>query len=202
MLYLPPGVPHHGVAEDACLTYSIGMRAPSAAELLGDFVDTLAGDADETLRYADPDLQPPNDPNEIDADAMARAVEALNALRMNDPERLGDWFGRFITQYRSAMVTAPPGDTRSRIEAEHALQHGARLLRHPWSRIAWRRSGRKARLYVSGEAFELPVGDARRIAAADSLDGAAYSALGQDGRDVVMELWQAGHYQLDPGEED
>ena len=28
MLYLPPGVPHHGVAEDACLTYSIGMRAP------------------------------------------------------------------------------------------------------------------------------------------------------------------------------
>ena len=42
MLYLPPGVPHHGVAEDACLTFSVGMRAPSAAELLGDFVDTLA----------------------------------------------------------------------------------------------------------------------------------------------------------------
>ena len=45
MLYLPPGVPHHGVAEDACLTFSVGMRAPSAAELLGDFVDTLAGEA-------------------------------------------------------------------------------------------------------------------------------------------------------------
>ena len=56
MLYLPPGVPHHGVAEDPCLTFSIGMRAPSAAELLGDFVDTLAADADEALRYADPDL--------------------------------------------------------------------------------------------------------------------------------------------------
>ena len=56
MLYLPPGVPHHGVAEDACLTFSVGMRAPSAAELLGDFVDTLAADADEALRYRDPDL--------------------------------------------------------------------------------------------------------------------------------------------------
>src|SRR3546814_21128515 len=43
MLYLPPSVPHHGVAEDPCLTFSIGMRAPSSAELLGDFVDTLAG---------------------------------------------------------------------------------------------------------------------------------------------------------------
>ena len=30
MLYLPPGVPHHGVAEDACLTFSVGMRAPVA----------------------------------------------------------------------------------------------------------------------------------------------------------------------------
>src|SRR5690606_24439702 len=30
MLYLPPGVPHHGVAEDACLTFSVGMRAPAA----------------------------------------------------------------------------------------------------------------------------------------------------------------------------
>jgi 50S ribosomal protein L16 3-hydroxylase len=62
MLYLPPGVPHHGVAEDACLTFSVGMRAPSAAELLGDFVDTLAADADEALRYRDPDLAPPRTP--------------------------------------------------------------------------------------------------------------------------------------------
>src|SRR3546814_6694163 len=36
MLYLPPGVPHHGVAEDPCMTFSIGMRAPSSAELLGE----------------------------------------------------------------------------------------------------------------------------------------------------------------------
>ncbi|HEX7768542.1 MAG TPA: cupin domain-containing protein, partial [Dokdonella sp.] len=32
MLYLPPGVPHHGVARGACMTFSIGMRAPSQAE--------------------------------------------------------------------------------------------------------------------------------------------------------------------------
>ena len=42
MLYLPPGVPHHGVAADACLTFSIGMRAPSQAELMLDFAEHLA----------------------------------------------------------------------------------------------------------------------------------------------------------------
>ena len=76
MLYLPPGVPHHGVAEDACLTFSVGMRAPSAAELLGDFVDTLAADADEACAIAIPDLSPAGDSDEIDDDAMRRAIEA------------------------------------------------------------------------------------------------------------------------------
>ncbi len=203
MLYLPPGVPHHGVAEDACLTLSVGMRAPSAAELLGDFVDTLVSDADEALRYRDPDLQPASDPGEIDVAAMERAVEALNLLRMNDPERLGDWFGRFITVYRNAGEVLPSGDERSRIEIEWDLQHGASLWRHPYSRMAWRKAGRGARLYVNGEEFTLPVRDARRIANAAQLDGAAYAALSAVGRDRVSDLTQAGHYRLalDDGEQ-
>ncbi|HPQ96555.1 MAG TPA: cupin domain-containing protein, partial [Thiolinea sp.] len=34
LLYLPPGVPHYGVAMGECMTCSIGFRAPSQAELL------------------------------------------------------------------------------------------------------------------------------------------------------------------------
>ena len=36
MLYLPPGVAHWGVAQTECLTYSIGFRSPSIADMLGD----------------------------------------------------------------------------------------------------------------------------------------------------------------------
>jgi 50S ribosomal protein L16 3-hydroxylase len=201
MLYLPPGVPHHGVAEDACLTFSVGMRAPSSAELLGDFVDTLAADADDAVRYADPDLVPPEDPNEIDAAAMQRALAALNALRMNDPDRLGDWFGRFITTYRSAGAVAADAAPHPRIEIEWQLEHGAGWSRHPLSRMAWRRQGRNARLYANGEALALPVADARRLAAAATLDGAAYAALSQAGRDVAFALYEAGHYRQDDEEE-
>ncbi|MCL1633772.1 cupin domain-containing protein [Luteimonas sp. SX5] len=194
MLYLPPGVPHHGVAEDACLTFSIGMRAPAAAELLGDFVDTLAADADESLRYRDPDLAPAKDPNEIDDEAMRRVVEALNALRMNDTERLGDWFGRFITLYRSAGQAVPGEQTRSRIEIEWDLQQGAALQRHPWTRMAWRKAARGAILYAAGQDHALPVRDAQRIAAADRFDSRSYAALSESGRDVVYELLLGGHY--------
>ncbi|HVR82469.1 MAG TPA: cupin domain-containing protein [Luteimonas sp.] len=196
MLYLPPGVPHHGVAEDACLTFSIGMRAPAAAELLGDFVDTLAADADEALRYRDPDLAPAKDANEIDAAAMQRVLAALNVLRMNDPDLLGDWFGRFITTWRNAGGVQAAQEPRSRIEIEWDLEQGGRLQRHPWSRMAWRRARKGARLYCNGHEFSLPARDAPRIAAAGELAGNAYTALSERGRDVVFELLAEGHYQL------
>src|SRR3546814_3391125 len=150
------------------------MRAPSSAELLGDFVDTLAAEADDGQRYVDPDLAPAKDPNEIDAAAMRRLLEALNALRMNDPDRLGDWFGRFITLYRSAGHAMPADESRSRIEIEWDLQQGHVLHRHPWTRMAWRRAGKGARLYAGGETHALPVRDARTISAAPSFDGKAY----------------------------
>src|SRR3546814_11355810 len=98
------------------------MRAPSSSELLGDFVDTLAAEADDGLRYVDPDLAPAKDPNEIDAAAMQRVLEALNALRMNDPDRPGDWFGRFIPLYRSAGHAMPARESRARIENDWDLQ--------------------------------------------------------------------------------
>lgn len=205
MLYLPPNVPHHGVAEDACLTFSVGMRAPSAAELLGDFVDTLLAEADESVRYRDGDLAPPKDAYEIDEAAMQRAIAGLNALRMNDPQRLGDWFGRFMTLYRSVGESLQPDPPRSRIEVEFDLQQGAVLARHPWTRVAWRRDSTKkslARLYVAGQIFALPLADARTLAAAQALDGDDYDALSEDGRALVLELLAQGHYHLDDGNDE
>ena len=205
MLYLPPLVPHHGVAEDPCLTFSVGMRAPSSSELIGDWLDEVLVDADEAIRYHDEDLAVPADPNEIDTAAMNRVVEALNAIRMNDPDRLGDWFGRFITTYRAAGEVIPGGEPRPRIELEWDLAHGAALQRHPASRLAWRRRHDDgASLYCSGRALVVPVDDAILLADATVLDGPAWESLSQDGRDAAYALYQAGHYGLladDPDED-
>ncbi|MGO1893590.1 MAG: winged helix domain-containing protein, partial [Luteimonas sp.] len=163
-------------------------------------VDAMIADADDALRYRDPDLAPPADAHEIDAAAMNRVVEALNMLRMNDPDRLGDWFGRFITLYRVGAEAAPGNEPRSRIEIEWDLQQGGTLHRHPWTRMAWRRaaddSDGAARLYVAGEDHPLPSADASRIAAAPVIDGAMYGALSDHGRDLLMELLGHGHYRL------
>ncbi len=42
ILYLPPRIPHHGISlDDDCLTLSVGLRAPSAAELITAVADHL-----------------------------------------------------------------------------------------------------------------------------------------------------------------
>ncbi len=206
MLYLPPGVPHHGVAENPCLTFSVGMRAPAAAELLGDYADTLAADAPDELRYADPDLALPGDAGEIDEAAIQRVEAALQQLRMDDPDRFGDWFGSFITTYRSAVLPAADDYPLPRPAMEQALADGALLWRHPWSRMAWRRARQSdaaapARLYAGGAPYPLAIDDARRLAAADSIDARLYAALGEAGRAAVAALLAAGHYRLEQEDE-
>nr|WP_246505384.1 cupin domain-containing protein [Coralloluteibacterium stylophorae] len=198
MLYLPPGVPHHGVAEDACLTFSIGMRAPSVAELMVDLAEHLAAQLPEETRYADPDLVPPTDPTEIDAAALERVRAALVGLRELPDAALRDWFGGFMTTYRSAGdIAAPPRPLRP-ADIERRLQAGGRLVRHPHARHAWARAGRGGVLYAHGDAFAMGTASARALAAADELDAAALARLDARGRAALEVLAARGHYAIAP----
>jgi 50S ribosomal protein L16 3-hydroxylase len=196
LLYLPPGVPHHGVAEDACLTFSIGMRAPSQAELMVDLAEELAAALPEEARYADPDLQLQADPWEIDEAAFARVRAALQGLQSLDEAALRRWFGRFITQYRAAGELGRPARPPALAAIEAELGKGAQLLRHPHARLAWARDGKRACLHANGLSLPMGVASARRLAAADQLEAADLAALDADARDALESLVAAGHYQL------
>lgn len=197
MLYLPPGVPHHGVAEDACLTFSIGMRAPSRAELMLDFVEELAAAIPDESRYADPDLGLPADPHEIDAAALARVRAALADLQSLDEAALRRWFGRFITQYRAAGELARPARPPNLATVADTLARGGRLLRHPHARHAWVREGERACLHANGLAYLMGLASARRLAGADVLGQADFAALDADGRSALDALLAQGHYHLE-----
>jgi 50S ribosomal protein L16 3-hydroxylase len=174
MLYLPPGVPHDGTAFGGpCMTFSIGMRAPSQAELTGDLADYLAERLDESQRYTDADLAPARAPGEIDAAALARLRAALPFAGALDDDTLRDWFGRFITRYRNAQTPAPPGKPLTLPTLRKRLEGGAVLLRHPWSRLAWSRGQRGATLFANGQAHASPAALARQLCAerAPAFDG-------------------------------
>jgi 50S ribosomal protein L16 3-hydroxylase len=196
MLYLPPGVPHHGEALEPCMTFSIGMRAPSRAELLVDLAEELAASLPDEERYADPDLVEPRDAFEIDDAAFARVDQALSSLATMDAKSRRRWFGRFITRYRSAGEIAPGPKVPGFEAAAKALAGGGLLLRHPFARTAWARQGKEALLFVDGEAWQMDARSAHVLAAYEAIDDAALAKLGDAGRDALASLLRRGHYQL------
>jgi 50S ribosomal protein L16 3-hydroxylase len=197
MLYLPPGVPHDGVAVGECLTFSIGMRAPAASELLLDFSAHVAERSPESLRYTDPDLAPASMPGEIDQAALRRARRALGpTAAMLDDEAFAEWFGSFVTRYRMAEVPVPRKRPVDRAALAERLPL-ASVERDPWSRSAWRRKARGARLYVAGAAFDAPTGWARELASHRRvLEGATLAKLPQQAAGIALlaSLIDAGHF--------
>jgi 50S ribosomal protein L16 3-hydroxylase len=166
MLYLPPGVPHDGVAFGGpCMTFSVGMRAPSQAELTGDLADYIAEQLPDELRYADPDLAPARHAGEIDRAALERLKAALPFAAALREDLLRDWFGRFITRYRNAQVPVAPEHPLSDERFAARLAAGARLLRHPWARMAWAGGKTGGVLYVCGQAYGASVELAQRLCA-------------------------------------
>ncbi|SDI22285.1 50S ribosomal protein L16 3-hydroxylase [Pseudomonas flavescens] len=148
MLYLPPLLAHNGIAEDDCMTYSVGFRAPSAAEVLTHFTDFLGQFLPEETRYSDAGTAPVSDPNEIQRDALDR-LKALLAEHMSDERLLMTWFGQFMTEPRYPELIAG-------IEIDEdgfldQLEDGAVMIRNPSARMAWSEVGEDLVLFASGQ---------------------------------------------------
>lgn len=57
MLYLPPLYAHNGVAENDCMTFSVGFRAPSETDIIQGISDHVCSKLDHPEHYHDPDLK-------------------------------------------------------------------------------------------------------------------------------------------------
>ncbi|MEO7067030.1 MAG: cupin domain-containing protein [Rhodanobacter sp.] len=195
VLYLPPGVPHDGVAFGTpCMTFSVGMRAPSQAELTGDLADYIAEQLPDELRYTDPDLKPGKGSGEIDTAAINRLKTTLPFAAALSDELLRDWFGRFITRYRNAQEPAAARKPLTSAALDKKLEAGAKLLRHPWSRLAWSRSKSACTLYASGQAYPATPVLAQQLCEQRSLTVTG-KATGVD-QALLLALINDGHLSL------
>jgi 50S ribosomal protein L16 3-hydroxylase len=98
MLYLPPNVAHYGIGLEDCITFSIGFRAPSHAELLSSYIDEHITTLKDELRYKDPVLTDSQNCGEISV-ATIDGVQDLLLSHFEDKSRIEDWFCRFVTDY-------------------------------------------------------------------------------------------------------
>lgn len=149
MLYLPPQVAHNGVATSAdCMTYSIGFRAPSEAELLRSFSDAIGEKLSSESRYTDPDLKLADNPGEIDAAALARVKDKLSRL-LDNPEQLAHWFGTYISEAKYAEDLYQPDEQEAQEWLQEIdLDEGVSIL--PGSRLLYMQQGNGLQLFCNG----------------------------------------------------
>ncbi|TNE77925.1 MAG: cupin domain-containing protein [Gammaproteobacteria bacterium] len=110
MLYLPPRIAHWGIAENDCLTYSVGFRAPTLADMLGDLATELMAQGSASY-YRDPPLSPQMAREDIDPQFIKQVQNMLRQLS-DDQTLLADWFARYMTAPKYPDLVEELGEER------------------------------------------------------------------------------------------
>ena len=162
MLYLPPGVGHHGVADDDCITLSIGFRAPSIDDVLTGFTDFLCSRTDAADHLRDPDLQPQKNPGTIQPDVIDR-LDQLVRDKLDDKRQMALWFGQYSTAPKSLDIVVPAEAPVAPEEVAQLIAEGNTIRWNEGSRFAYYEFDDETALFVDGEQYLLK-GDARPLA--------------------------------------
>jgi 50S ribosomal protein L16 3-hydroxylase len=152
ILYVPPRFAHNGIAVgDDCMTYSVGFRAPSRAELIAGWTEHLLDDLDDDDRYSDPGLAAQDNPGEISAHALAR-LQAMVAAGLSDGDAFARWFGQYTTKPKNPDIDWRPAEPVGLADVRGVLAEGAPLLRNPAFRFSFiPRDETSLVLFVNGE---------------------------------------------------
>lgn len=149
VLYLPPGVPHWGLATTRCMTYSIGMRAPEAEEfrLAIERIfpnDLLPRSAGSDLFYADPDLSDDEVvPGQISVASLERTRQCFRFAASLGERKLARVFGSVATDPKAWLAPEKlPPDTV------------AGLMIHGMAKLAWYENGDIRLIFANG--FDRP----------------------------------------------
>ena len=170
VLYLPPGIAHWGIATEASMTYSIGMRAPRLSD---------------TVFYQDADLQIGEArPGLISPSALERARQYLDL----DDQELAMTFGCAVTEIKEWLIPEAPseeelGALRQSVNTEFRV--------HGMARLAYCSLGERHFVFVNGHGT--PVTRAQRNFFGQVC---ANRTVRADGSDFVNELAARGSFDL------
>lgn len=114
MLYLPPKAAHWGIAlaaDEDCMTYSIGFRAPKHQELATEFLGFLQDQFVQekmclTGIYEDADLTLQENPAEISNKMIEKVSDVLQRITWDD-KTTTQFIGSYLTEPKPHVVFTP-----------------------------------------------------------------------------------------------
>jgi 50S ribosomal protein L16 3-hydroxylase len=165
ILYLPPGIAHYGVAIADSMTYSVGFRAPSLAEIVSGLADEVLDSLNEDQRYTDKSLQLPTHPGEIGEDVIRNLRQEVLQL-FDNPGMIRRWFGKTMTQSKypgeaGESACEDEHHFHNSTDMRHAIADGAQVYKVPGARFAYalptEPATEHAELYAAGECYSCEI---------------------------------------------
>jgi 50S ribosomal protein L16 3-hydroxylase len=121
LLYLPPHCAHNGIAEDDCMSYSIGFRTPWHQELAEQFLVYLQDRIEIEGTYADPDLKAQQHPAEISADMLQQVSKTIRKVKWDD-EDIANFLGCYLSEPKPHISFDAPAKPLTEMRFGQALQ--------------------------------------------------------------------------------
>ena len=197
MIYIPPNVSHHGVSLGESISFSVGYRAVSHADLLNDFIAHITHELPPKLTYEDADLKTQAHSSEITAEAINRVKQIFKTYLDSEHSEITRWFGRYMSDPKSEYTEAPDEPIESISEITDEIKNGIKLYRHPASRFAYTTDNGNILLFIDGNDYSVSINFAEQLCNNRLLDVNLIQSATEFEQQLIVDLYNAGSLYFD-----
>ncbi|HIA07676.1 MAG TPA: cupin domain-containing protein [Chromatiaceae bacterium] len=152
ILYLPPGTPHHGMAVGECMTFSVGLRAPEATQLIDELLQD--GMDIEPTFFREVKTNATHCHGEISIDSRDSIYRMLKQHLTQLMQASDEWLGKYLTRPKPGLEPVQSGDPIDIAGLRSRYRAGDRLHIALGTRIAWAKADDgNYRLFADGNRF-------------------------------------------------
>ena len=178
MLYLPPNVAHHGIAqaftnkdgiEEHCMTASIGFRAPSIKSMANDYIHFVNEHTRSDKRYRDIAPAVPVHHAEITHHTVSQFIDHIKQGMTLEHEQVKQWLGQYCSDNKAFDdITLDMPLTHYEFLPE--LTENTHLSQSPYSHFLFSQNKSDALLFVDGTSYNVSKNFAEIICENDCID--------------------------------
>ena len=195
MLYLPPNVAHHGIAQDSggpCLTASVGFRAPSLKTITSDYINYLNENVHDERRYHDALAAKQRHHAEITDETVSHFIDYLKQGLSIEHNHVKTWLGQYCSDNKTYEDLLEEQDVSNYDElADLVKKHP--LLRSPYSNFLYSYNDHGALLFVNGDSHQVSSTFAESICESEPIDLQQLDeVITADDKNTLLALYNSG----------
>jgi 50S ribosomal protein L16 3-hydroxylase len=201
MLYLPPNVAHHGIAqqslsdddeESPCLTGSVGFRAPSLKTISSDYINYLNENVHEDIRYSDASPSIATHHAEISEQTVAEFIDYIRQGFTIDHEHVRRWLGQYCSDNKTYDELL---DIQQCVSIDQLMEQVKEngLKQSPYSNFLFSRTGNGTLLFVNGNTYQASTSFAEALCDSADIDfNKLYALMDGEDADTLLALFNSG----------